>query len=229
MQLKICGLAREADVAEAEALGASHVGVVLAPGPRQQTLARAAELLGAARSARRVAVFGRTSPADVAAAAAALPCDVVQLHGDPTASDIAAVRELFGGEVWGVLRIAGADFPGTAAALVDVADAVVLDARPAAGGGSLGGSGTSFDWAAAAARLDSPRGRLRGGARLVVAGGLTAENVAEAIRLLRPDVVDVSSGVERAPGEKDATLMRRFAAAAGAVRPLRSPTDDRAR
>lgn len=227
MQLKVCGLAREEDVIAAEALGADYVGVVLADGPRRQTLARAAELLGAARRARRVAVFGRTSPGAAAAAAAVLGCDVVQLHGDPAASEIVAVRERFVGEVWGVVRIAGSELPDGVGALLDVADAVVLDARPA--GGRLGGAGTPFDWAAVAAQRDLRRSGLRRGARLVVAGGLTAENVAEAIRVLRPDVVDVSSGVERSPGAKDPELMRRFAAAARGVPRLPASSHQRAR
>jgi phosphoribosylanthranilate isomerase len=94
--------------------------------------------------------------------------------------------------------------------LFQAADAVVLDTAAANG---LGGSGELFDWEAVAGQL----GAIRRRARMVLAGGLRPDNVALAIRALRPDVVDVSSGVESAPGIKDFELMRRFVDAVGSV------------
>jgi phosphoribosylanthranilate isomerase len=121
------------------------------------------------------------------------------------------VRAAFGGAVWAVIRVADA-LPAHAADLFGVADAVVLDARVP---GRLGGTGTTFDWAAVRGPLE--RARARGSARLVVAGGLTPDNVGDAVRAVRPFGVDVAGGVERAPGRKDPELVRRFVAAARAA------------
>ncbi|HEY0779269.1 MAG TPA: hypothetical protein VGD56_14985, partial [Gemmatirosa sp.] len=137
--------------------------------------------------------------------------DVVQLHADPDTAAVAAVRRHWTGEVWAVVRVAGTDVPAHTASLFDVADAVVLDAR--VDGGPLGGTGVALPWAALADALAPLRGRTP----LVLAGGLRPENVAAAVAALAPDVVDVSSGVERAPGVKDHTRMAAFATAA---RPL---------
>jgi phosphoribosylanthranilate isomerase len=92
--------------------------------------------------------------------------------------------------------------------LAEIADAVLIDSRS---GAALGGTGTTFSWEAVAPQLAQYRDYVR----LVVAGGLTPDNVRHAIELLDPSVVDVSSGVERAPGVKDETLMRAFARAVG--------------
>ena len=209
-ELKFCGLTRPDDAALAAELGARYLGVIFAGGPRTLDPERAAAVLDAASGARRparVGVFGAASPAEVADAAARARLDVVQLHADPDARQVAGVRERFGGRVWAVIRTAGAELPAGAADLFRVADAVVLDARSP---GSLGGTGIPLDWSALAPVVD----RLRGRTPLVLAGGLTDANVERAVRAMSPDVVDVSSGVERAPGIKDPARMRAFAAAA---------------
>lgn len=206
--IKFCGLTRSVDAAAAVRFGAGYLGVIFAGGPRRLTATRAAEVLAAAEgSCARVGVFGAVPPEEIAAVAAAVALDVVQLHGDPTPADVESVRRAFAGEVWAVVRTAGASLPAETAALFLAADAVVLDARVA---GALGGTGVALDWSALAAAV----ARARGHRRLVLAGGLTADNVASAARILTPDVVDVSSGVEQAPGVKDHGRMARFAAAA---------------
>jgi phosphoribosylanthranilate isomerase len=124
------------------------------------------------------------------------------------------MRLVFGGEVWAVIRIAGSDLPADAAALIAVADAVVLDAKVP---GLLGGTGTAFDWEGVAKALDRERDR----GRIVLAGGLNPENVSHAVRIVAPDIVDVSSGVESAPGIKDHARMRAFGDA------VRRPGDGR--
>jgi len=113
------------------------------------------------------------------------------------------VKSVFSGEVWPVLRLADGTLPPTAPALFEVADAIVLDAYVP---GKLGGTGVTLPWRRLADELAPVRGR----ARLVLAGGLRPDNVGEANRLLRPEVVDVSSGVETAPGIKDHARMRAF-------------------
>ncbi|HUX33265.1 MAG TPA: phosphoribosylanthranilate isomerase [Gemmatimonadaceae bacterium] len=204
-EIKFCGLTRAADARVAAELGAAYVGVVFAGGPRRQDEQSAAPILEAVRrSVGRVGVFGAEPWPEIARRAARLGLRAVQLHADPSVADIRALRAVWQGEVWAALRVSGSELPAHAAALFAAADAVVLDARVE---GSLGGTGVALAWKA----LGGAVGAVRGGrARLVLAGGLRPENVAEAVRALAPDVVDVSSGVESTVGIKDPTRMRAF-------------------
>lgn len=209
-ELKFCGLTRAQDAAEAARLGARYVGVIFAGGPRLLSPDRAAVVLRAVPpGVRRVGVFAAASPEEVSAVATIAELDVVQLHGDPVPQTVAALRRHFRGEIWAVVRSADGSLPETLPALFDVADAVVLDAKVP---GALGGTGVALPWETMATALARARRGAAAG-RLVLAGGLTAENVAAAIAALAPDVVDVSSGVESAPGVKDHARMRNFAAA----------------
>ena len=208
VDVKFCGLTRAADALEAARLGAAYVGVVFAGGPRRVSPEEAAAILaGVPAGVGRFGVVGRESPEEVAEHAAAAGLDGVQLHGDPDPAAVDAVRRCFGGSVWAVLRVEDR-LPAGFGALAAAADAIVLDTRVA---GRLGGSGVAFDWASIARELDRRRPR-----RLVVAGGLTPENVAAAVERLAPDVVDVSSGVESVPGVKDHARMRAFVGALAA-------------
>ena len=206
-EVKFCGLTRPEDAAQAAALGAAYAGVIFAGGPRRLDPVRAGVVLAAAGAARRVGVFGATDADDIARVAALAGLDVVQLHGDPDVAAVAAVRRRFAGTVWAVARCEGARLPDGVDELFAAADAVVLDARVP---GLLGGTGVAVPWAEIAAAVAA----ARGGGRLVLAGGLTPENVAEAVHALAPDIVDVSSGVESAPGIKDHERMRAFRRAA---------------
>ena len=204
VELKFCGLTRETDAAFAASLGASYVGVIFAESPRRVEPVNASAVFGPARGrAKAVGVFGPATVETVADIAAEAALDVVQLHGDPSAGIVERIRPFFAGEVWAVIRIAGAEMPAEALALMTVADAVVLDAKVA---DRLGGTGTAFDWEGVARTLD--RQRIR--SRIVLAGGLNPDNVAHAVRIVAPDIVDVSSGVESAPGIKDHARMRAF-------------------
>ena len=208
VQIKFCGMMRTRDVETALHQGASYVGAVMAGGPRNLTLRDAvATLAPAAGRAKRVVVIrpGRTEEmADIAR-----EFDVVQVHGDMTPEDVLALRELFSGEIWPVIRTADGSLPSNAAALLSAADAVVFDKKTESG---LGGTGEKIDWNVLAHEL----GKKRVG-RMVLAGGLTPSSVAEAISIFRPDVVDVSSGVEAAPGIKNHDLMREFSKAVRSV------------
>jgi phosphoribosylanthranilate isomerase len=204
--VKFCGLTRAEDARAAVALGAAYCGVIFAGGPRQLTVDQALAVLPTGTTVKRAAVFGDESPEAIADSAARLRLDVVQLHADPTPATIEAVRRRFGGAIWATVRCVG-ELPAGAGALFEVADAVLLDAKVA---GAMGGTGTVLPWGALARTVEA----ARGGGGLVLAGGLTPENVGAAIQELNPDVVDVSSGVERAPGIKDQERMRRFVAAA---------------
>lgn len=216
--VKICGLVRAEDAAAAARAGAAYVGSIFAGGPRAVDAATARATRRAAHAAatgpapRSVGVMGAHSPDAMAALAADAELDVLQLHADPDARAVDAVRRAWAGPVWAVLRLTGADWPPHAASLFAAADAVVLDAKVP--GRALGGTGVPLPWAALAAAVD----RARGATPLVLAGGLRPENVVAAVALLAPDVVDVSSGVERVPGEKDHARVAAFVVAAtGAV------------
>lgn len=204
VEIKFCGLTRAEDAAHAASLGATYAGVIFAGGPRQVTPARAVEIFGGVPDAvRRVGVFAERPTAEIAEIATRVGLAIVQLHGDPSAERVAELRETFDGSVWAVVRSADGKLPPDFDSVVDAADAVVLDALVP---GKLGGSGVALPWAAMAPALK----QVRRGRRLVLAGGLRPENVGEGIACLAPDVVDVSSGVESAPGIKDHDRMRAF-------------------
>lgn len=213
--IKFCGLTRAGDAAQAVRLGAGYVGVIFADGPRHLTVAAAREVYAGAVQAgetehapRRVAVFAAAMADAILATAEAAGADIVQLHGDPDPDTVRDLRDRFQGEIWSVVRVDGA-LPEKSYELFGVSDAIVLDKLDAR---LIGGTGRSFDWGEAARSLVQHRPR-----RLVLAGGLRAANVGDAIQLLRPDVVDVSSGVESSIGIKDHALMKEFAAAVAAA------------
>lgn len=205
-ELKFCGLTRPEDAAEADRLGAGYVGVIFAGGPRNLSEEQARHVLGGQKAAKRVGVFPSPSSEEVERAASALSLDVVQIHSDASVTDLERLREQVGAEIWSVLRISGSDLPLGADDLFAASDAVVLDTRVE---GMLGGSGAKFDWANVARKIE----RMRRDTRVVLAGGLTPDNVVDAIAVVAPDVVDVSSGVESSPGVKNHKLMARFASA----------------
>lgn len=205
--VKFCGLTRPEDARVAAELGARYLGVIFAGGPRTLTPENAREVLRTRGSAQAVGVFATSDVSLIARTAAVAGLDVIQLHNDPGVELLSAVKREVDRPVWAVVRVRGGELPASMHDLFDAADAVLLDTKSVS---ALGGTGETFDWSVTAARL----GRLRRGAALILAGGLTSENVAEAVATLSPDVVDVSSGVESAPGVKDHELMRRFALAA---------------
>jgi phosphoribosylanthranilate isomerase len=213
VSVKFCGLTRVEDARDAIALGAAYIGAIFAEGPRLMTPEGARHLFSAAgNGAQRVGVFGADAIEQAADTAERVGLDVIQLHGDPRAADVRAVRARFGGFVWAAARAEGSLLPEWSEELFREADAVLVDTHVA---GRLGGTGVALPWDRLARSLDA----LRGSTPLVLAGGLTPENVAQAVQLLSPDVVDVSSGVERSPGIKDPDRMRAFIKAARGTAP----------
>ena len=207
-KVKFCGMTRPQDAALAAEIGASYIGVIFADSPRRVTPALAKEIFAAAGpNVKRVGVFGTNAPDTIARASEEANLQVVQLHADPTTSDVKAIRGTFHGEVWAAIRVSSTHIPAAAEMLFETADAIVLDARSEQ---RLGGTGEALPWNELAVDL----ARDRGSAAVVLAGGLKPGNVASAIRTLGPDVVDVSSGIESATGIKDPWLMREFYAAA---------------
>jgi phosphoribosylanthranilate isomerase len=210
--IKFCGLTKAEDVQVAVELRASFVGAVFAGGPRAITAEQARSLFASVEGTRRVGVFGDQGRDEIARAAERAAVDVIQLHADPTPEMVSAIKRLSGLETWAAVRVANAPDDGMLDALISSADAIVYDTRAE---GALGGTGRTFDWGVLANALDRER-RVR--ARVVLAGGLTPALAPLAIDALHPDVVDVSSGVESAPGVKDHDLMRAFAAAVRGAR-----------
>jgi phosphoribosylanthranilate isomerase len=207
-EIKFCGLTRPEDANAAVALGARYVGVIFAGGPRLLTRDRAAEVLAEVpRSVSRVGVFSDQGASEIANAARVLGLEVVQLHAGFDSERIAALREVFEGEIWSVCRVQGSTLPESFRDLCTWSDAVLLDAFVP---GALGGTGRTLDWPALAGAVGIALGRGADAARVVLAGGLRPENVAQAIAALSPAVVDVSSGVESIAGIKDHDRMRAF-------------------
>ena len=206
-EIKFCGLTRSVDAQFAAELGAGYVGVIFAGGPRQRTVEEAAAVLAdLPRRVKRVGVFGAQAPDEIASVVSTLGLDVVQLHdgGDP--SLVAEVRKRASAEIWAVIRLSRGFLPENSKAIAATADGIVLDTYVP---GVLGGTGVALPWEELASRLDELRST-----RLILAGGLRPENVARAVSLVAPDVVDVSSGVEIEVGIKDREKMRAFRDAA---------------
>ena len=208
--VKICGLRRPEDVAAALRAGARYLGFVFFDrSPRHVNPAQAAALAAAVGSdAARVGLFVDPDDDTLRATLAEVPLDIIQLHGDEPPARVAEIRALTG---LPVMKAVGIATPADLDRLWDhglAADMLLIDARPAPGADRPGGNGLAFDW-----RLLAGRQILR---PWLLAGGLTPENVAQAIRLTGARGVDVSSGVESAPGLKDEALMRSFVARATA-------------
>lgn len=199
---KICGLTRPEDAALATAHGAWRLGVIFAGGPRLVDVARAREIVAAAGGVPVLGVFGTQEVNAVLDLAAAAGLSGAQLHGDYD-TDAAATLRAAGLEVWRVAAIdSTAGIRDLLAAQSVSADALLVEPRHL---DRAGGKGVALPTAlATAARQAAPQ------VRFVLAGGLRPENAADLIRLVEPDAVDVSSGVESAPGRKDAERLIRF-------------------
>lgn len=183
---------------------ASHVGFnFFPPSPRYLNLADAPALAAQAQGRlQRVGVFVDADDAALGDAVAAASLDVIQLHGSEDAARIAAIRAQFGKPVWKVISVAGPGDVAKAGAFAGVADFILFDAKTPKGAALPGGLGLAFDWDL----LRAYKGPLPWG----LAGGLSPVNVAEAVRGTGTLLVDVSSGVESAPGVKDADRIRTF-------------------
>ncbi|WP_251343017.1 phosphoribosylanthranilate isomerase [Haloplanus halophilus] len=199
---KICGVTTEADLRAVSEAGADAVGIVTEVSvdtPREVAPDRAADLVAAAPPfLSTVLVTMPDSPSRAVELAGAVTPDAVQIHGGFDVEDVRYVRREARTDV--ITAVDAADI-ARARAHDDVADAVLIDSTTDSG---AGGTGETHDWGAAADLVDDLS------APVVLAGGLTPENVAEAARTVGPYAVDVSSGVERRGGEKDHEAVRAF-------------------
>ena len=200
--IKICGLATPDALDAAIAARAEYGGFVFfAKSPRHVTLADAAAL-GARAEGRitRVGLFVDASDATIREAIAAARLDVLQLHGSETPERAAMLKAAFGLPVWKALPVACASDVARASLYAEACDLTLFDAKTPKGA-LPGGMGLAFDWSLVAGYKGGPWG---------LAGGLGPDNVAEAVRLTGTPLVDCSSGVESAPGVKDAGKILAF-------------------
>lgn len=207
-RVKICGIRTAGDLAAVVAARAAYAGLNFFPkSPRYVTLEQARALaLAAPEGLCKVALVVDADDAALDAIVQAMPVDMLQLHGHETPDRVAEVKARYG---LPVMKAVGVAAEGDLAQVLEyslVADQILVDAKAPKDAVLPGGNGLPFDW-----RLVAQRRWLR---PWMLAGGLTAANVAEAVRLTNARQVDVSSGVESAPGVKDPSRIAAFADAA---------------
>jgi phosphoribosylanthranilate isomerase len=211
VRVKICGLRTAGDVDAVARAGAAYAGFnFFPPSPRYVMPAHARALaLAAPGGLCKVGLVVDADDATLDAILADMPLDMLQLHGHESSARVAEIKARYGLPVMKVIGVAG---PDDLAALTDfalVADQIMVDAKPPKDAVLPGGNGLTFDW-----RLLVGRKWLK---PWMLAGGLTPENVAEAVRLTGARQVDVASGVESAPGVKDADRIAGFVRAANST------------
>ncbi|WP_099867076.1 phosphoribosylanthranilate isomerase [Pararhizobium haloflavum] len=219
--IKICGLSTEEAVDAAIDGGASHIGFIFFDkSPRHVALETAERLSMSARGrARRVAVSVNADDRALDAIVKRVAPDMLQLHGGETPQRVAAVKERYGLPVMKALAIREASDLALMEPYRGVADRFLFDAKAPAGSALPGGNGIAFDW--------TVLGALDDAVDYMLSGGLNAGNIAEALRQTSARGIDVSSGVERAPGVKDIGLIRDFLAKVHALDPQHQPAPAR--
>lgn len=207
VRVKVCGLTTEAQVGAAAEAGAAYLGLVFfARSPRAVTPAQARDLaLAAPVGVAKVGLVVDATDTELDAILDVVPLDMIQLHGREPPARVAEVRSRWGLPVIKALGVASAADLDVLPEHAAVADQLLLDAKAPPGSARPGGNGRSFDWSLLAGRAPHTPWML--------SGGLAPGNVAEAVRLTGARQVDVSSGVESAPGVKDEALVRAFMAA----------------
>ncbi|RUW68304.1 MULTISPECIES: phosphoribosylanthranilate isomerase [unclassified Mesorhizobium] len=216
LDIKICGLKTDAAMAAALAGGASHVGFIFfAKSPRYIEPADAGRLREAARGkALAVAVTVDASDTFLDEIVARMQPDMLQLHGSETPGRVAEVKARYGLPVMKALSISETADLERIKPFVGIADRFLFDAKPPKGSELPGGNGVAFDWHILAG--------LDAGVDYMLSGGLNAVNIGDALRSANPPGIDISSGVESAPGVKDPALIEQF------FRAVRAARDDRA-
>jgi phosphoribosylanthranilate isomerase len=206
-RVKICGLRDAAMIDAAVQAGAAYVGLVFfEKSPRNVSLAQAAALAaGVPAGIAKVALVVDADDAQLDALLAKVPVDMLQLHGSESPARVAEVKARYRLPVMKAVGVAGPDDLAALDAYAQIADQLLVDAKPPKDADLPGGNGLAFDWRLIAGR--------RWPVPWMLAGGLTPANVAEAVALTGARQVDVSSGVESAPGVKDAALIAAFCAA----------------
>ena len=207
MDIKICGLSTPETVNAALDGGASHIGFIFFPkSPRNVSAEAASALRQAVRGRAQVVVVTVNADDDALdTIVATVEPDVLQLHGSETPERVSAVKARYGLPVMKALSISTADDLVRAQSFAGVADRLLFDAKPPRGAELPGGNGITFDW--------SLLHGLDGSLPYMLSGGLNASNVGDALARVRPSGLDISSGVESAPGIKDVARIDAFFAA----------------
>jgi phosphoribosylanthranilate isomerase len=217
IQVKICGITG-ADAADAAMrAGADFAGLVFHPGsPRDLKPEQASSLAARMRGRSRLVVLvGDAGDEEIDLAVTTVQPDFIQLHGRETPERVAAVKQRFGVSIIKAISVAEPDDLADVSAFEKVADMLLFDAKAPASASRPGGHGVAFDWQLLRGRMFSRPWLL--------AGGLNAENVGRAIRAAEAPGVDVSSGVEQAPGTKSVDMIRDFVAAVRASEFVKEP------
>ena len=211
IRVKICGLCRPEDVTAVADAGASYGGFVFFPkSPRNVSIAQARDLaLGAPVGLAKVALVVNADDATLDAITAEVPLDMLQLHGSESPARVAEVKARYGLPVMKAVGVGGPEDLAAIDVYAEVADQLLIDAKPPKGADLPGGNGLAFDWQLLA-------GRKYWSVPWMLAGGLTPDNAAEAVLRTGTRQLDVSSGVESGPGVKDAAQIAAFVAAAQA-------------
>jgi phosphoribosylanthranilate isomerase len=217
LEVKICGLRTPETLEVALDSGADLVGFVFfPPSPRHLSFEQAGRLGEMVRGrAGKVALTVDADDALLDRIVDVLSPDLLQLHGSETPARATQIKERYGLPIAKVIPVGNAQDVQQAGAFSAVADRIMFDARPPKDASRPGGLGKPFDWSLLA-NINASRG-------FILSGGLDPSNVAEALRITRAAGVDVSSGVERAPGEKDPALIRDFIRAARAAETALAP------
>ena len=204
VRVKLCGLTTQGDIDAAATAGAAYIGLVFFDkSPRNVSIETARSMaLHSPVGLAKVALVVNADDAALDRITASVPLDMLQLHGSESPDRVAAVKARYGLPVMKALGIASRADVARAQLYSGVADQLLLDAKPAEGETLPGGNGLSFDWSLLEGESWSVPWML--------AGGLTPDNVAEAVRCSGAQQVDVSSGIETAPGQKSAALMAKF-------------------
>ncbi|CAO3414637.1 phosphoribosylanthranilate isomerase [Azospirillum doebereinerae] len=206
---KICGLSEPDSLRAAVTGGARYVGFVFyPPSPRAVAPALAADLARLVPTGiRSVGLFVDPDDEFLEHVVGQVPLDLIQLHGKETPRRVAEIKARYGMPVMKAIKIGGPEDLAAALEAAETADRLLFDAKPPAKVTALpGGNGIAFDWTLLAGR--------RWPKPWMLSGGLTSENVAEAVRVTGATEIDVSSGVEDRPGHKDPALVRAFLEAA---------------
>jgi phosphoribosylanthranilate isomerase len=207
VRVKICGLTRREDALAADRAGADYLGVVVSSGFGRSVAPKDAAFVVSGTRAKKVAVVVDETATQAAAAAVALSADVIQLHGDEPVETIDELRQRGSWMLWKAVRARSLDEVERAVErYAGVVQGLLIEGWKQ---GSVGGSGSRV-----ALEPSDVRALVPAQLDLILAGGLDPDNVADAVRSFRPDVVDVSSGVERKLREKDHERVRAFVDAA---------------
>lgn len=214
-KVKICGLKTPEAVEAAVTAGADYIGLVFfEKSPRNVSIKQAKDLTRLARElsphVKIVALLVDPADSDVRAVARAVEPDYLQLHGRESPERVSEIKAMIGIAIIKAAGITTSDDVQSAMQYDQVADLLLFDAKAPKGAATPGGNGIAFDWQA----LEPAQGQIG----FVLSGGLTPDNVAEAIKLVGPMAVDVSSGVEVSQGTKDPELIRHFLAAVKTAR-----------